>query len=67
MASRKKIILKYVGAIGDSGPSFLPGVPARDLTPFDIEERGLDVTALVESGLYVQKKKTVEVKDGDRI
>lgn len=41
--------LKYIGQ------SFLPGVPARDLTAEEVEEHG-GAKALIASGLYVEEK-----------
>ena len=42
-----KVILRYTGK-----GAFFDGVPARDLTAQDIEERGLDVDTLAKSPLY---------------
>ena len=49
-----KVILRYTGE-----GAFFDGVPARDLTVRDIEERGLDVDVLAKSPLYkaVSKKR----------
>lgn len=35
------------------GDGYLNGVPARDLTADEIEERGLKPADLIKSGLYV--------------
>ena len=45
--------LKYVGS------GFLPGVPAKDLTPEQVELYGGEKT-LIASGLYEREKKSVE-------
>ena len=65
-----KVILRYTGyrnARGD--PTFVEGVPARDLSAEEVEESGLSVETLVETGLYekveVKKIKRQEVTDGD--
>lgn len=69
-----KVILIYIGRVSGDGPEFLFGVPARDLTEQDVEERGLDVDALLETGLYEDTRpqakrakaaKIQEVNDGD--
>ena len=60
-----KIVLRYVGK-----GAFLNGVPARDLTAMDIEERGLDVDALVKSPLYERvskKRKQARVVASDEV
>ena len=65
-----KVILRYVGyrnARGD--PTFVEGVPARDLTELDVERCGFSVETLVETGLYEKvkaKRAKQEVTDGDR-
>lgn len=41
------VVLKYEG-----GGAFFDGVPARDLTSDDVNERGLDVEWLAASDLY---------------
>ena len=47
------VVLRYVGYVNELGdPTFLDGVPARDLTEKDVEERELDAEALEASGLY---------------
>ena len=47
------IILRYIGQVNAQGePSFLMGVPARDLSEEDVDGRHLDVAVLVDSGLY---------------
>jgi hypothetical protein len=52
------IVLRYIGYVNELGdPTFLDGVPARDLTELDIAERELDVDALVDSGLYERVEK----------
>ena len=46
-------MLKYVGQTNSKGErSFLPGIPARDLTDEDIRELKLNKQELVKSGLY---------------
>lgn len=70
MAKQKlpEVVLRYIGTIGDSGPSFIFGVPARDLTMADVEERELDVEALATTGLYEKiGDSKQEVTDGDRV
>lgn len=63
-----EIVLHYIG-----NGSFIPGIPARDLTRADMEHMEIDVTLLIESGLYLKvenKKQTAksgnEVKNGSR-
>ena len=47
------IVLRYIGQVNATGePSFMFGVPARDITQADIDGRGLDVDALLACGLY---------------
>ena len=46
-------MLKYIG-----NGSFLPDVPARDLTEKEIKDRGLDKKVLIASGLYHESKST---------
>lgn len=42
-------MLKYIG-----DGSWLPGVPARDLTEDEIKQFGASTEALIKSGLYVK-------------
>lgn len=55
----EKIGLLYVG------PGFYAGVPARDLTPEEVEEHG-GVKQLTKDGYYITPKPTTkkEVTDG---
>lgn len=46
----KKTGYRYVG--GDPNWSYLPGIPARDLTAEDIVEFGIDTAELDASPLY---------------
>lgn len=48
--------------------TFLPGIPARDLTKEEVKEHG-GVVELVKTGLYVRPEKEEEkpVKDKERI
>ncbi len=46
----KKPSYRYVG--GDPNWSYLPGIPARDLTAEDIAELAIDVATLDASPLY---------------
>jgi hypothetical protein len=47
------VVLRYVGRIGPTGDrEAVFGVPARDLTAGDVEERGLVAEELVAGGLY---------------
>ena len=67
-----KVILRYTGYRNVRGdPTFVEGVPARDLSAEDVEVSGWSVETLVETGLYekVKDKKAKskqEVTDGDR-
>lgn len=45
--ARDGTVLQYIG-----GGSFLPGVPARDLTPDDVSGCDYTQTQLINSGLY---------------
>jgi hypothetical protein len=51
-------LLKYVGK-GD----FIPGVPARDLEDEDLDEFLITRAGLIASGLYVEVKAVVTVRD----
>jgi len=59
--------LRYTAKNGE----FLDGVPARDLTDEEIQQRELDAAALVASGLYEpavvlpRGKSEKQAKDGD--
>ena len=55
----EKIGLSYVG------PGFYVGVPARDLTPEEVEQHG-GVKQLTKDGYYITPKPTTkkEVTDG---
>ena len=59
----REVVLRYTGE-----GAFFNGVPARDLTARDIEERGLDVDALAKSPLYEavgKKRKRAQVVASD--
>ena len=45
------IVLQYIG-----NGRWMPGVPKRDLTQKDIDQRNLTVDDLIESGLYKKAK-----------
>lgn len=65
MGSRKNVALRYVGAYNSTGePSFLDGVPARDLTEHDVETRSLDIAELLASGLYEEVGSKAKSKKG---
>ena len=51
-------MLKYVGK-GD----FIPGVPARDLEEEDLDDLLVARSRLIASGLYVEVKAVVTVRD----
>ena len=45
---------RAVPVIYVSDGRFLAGIPARDLSAEEIEQRGLDSDALIRSGLYTE-------------
>ena len=51
-------MLVYVGK-----GTFLPGIPARDLSEDEIKKGGWDVKKLVRSGLYAFKARRPKVED----
>ena len=54
-----EIVLRYIG-----NGSFIPGIPARDLTRDDLEHLETDVTVLLASGLYTKAENKRAVKIG---
>lgn len=56
--TKTKTGLKYTG--GGFGGSW-PGIPARDLTPAEVEKYGRET--ILETGLYVEIKKTAPPED----
>lgn len=57
-------MLKWIGK--EKGLAGIPGIPGRDLSEKEIDERGLDRKLLLETGLYIEDKPAKSKKEEKR-